>query len=120
MRVLIVEDDFIIGMHLAELVADLGHEVCATVASASDALAQAATLNPSVVLMDLRLAKGSSGLDAARELHARHALRCIIVSGNIDEPTRTALMPYEPIDFIGKPVLTVVLQGALKKGRGFD
>ena len=118
MRVLIVEDDFIIGMHLGELVVDLGHEVCATVASASDALAQAATLNPNVVLMDLRLAKGSSGLDAARELHARHALRCIFVSGNIDEPTRTALMPYEPIDFIGKPVLPVVLQGALKKAEG--
>ena len=118
MRVLIVEDDFIIAMHLAELVVDLGHEVCATVASASDGLAQAATLNPGVVLMDLRLAKGSSGLDAARELHACHALRCIFVSGNIDEPTRTALMPYEPIDFIGKPVLPVVLQGALKKAEG--
>ena len=118
MRVLIVEDDFIIAMHLAELVVDLGHEVCATVASASDALAQAATLNPNVVLMDLRLAKGSSGLDAARELHARHALRCIFVSGNVDEPTRTALMPYEPIDFIGKPVLPVVLQRASKKAEG--
>ena len=118
MRVLIVEDDFIIAMHLAKLVVDLGHEVCATVASASDALAQAATLNPGVVLMDLRLAKGSSGLDAARELHARHALRCIFVSGNVDELTRTALMPYEPIDFIGKPVLPVVLQGALKKAEG--
>src|SRR6266404_3112840 len=90
MRVLIVEDDFIIAMHLAKLVVDLGHEVFATVASASDALAQAATLNPGVVLMDLRLAKASSGLAAARELHARHALRCIFVSGNIDEPTKTA------------------------------
>jgi two-component system, response regulator PdtaR len=97
---------------------DLGHEVCATVASASDALAQAATLNPNVVLMDLRLAKGSSGLDAARQLHARHALRCIFVSGNIDEPTKTALMPYEPIDFIGKPVLPVALQRALKTAEG--
>jgi DNA-binding NarL/FixJ family response regulator len=118
MRVLIVEDDFIIAMHLAQLVVDLGHEVCATVASASDGLAQAATLNPGVVLMDLRLAKGSSGLDAARKPHARHALRCIFVSGNVDEPTRTALMPYEPIDFICKPVLPVVLQRALKKAEG--
>jgi two-component system, response regulator PdtaR len=118
MRVLIVEDDFIIAMHLAKLVVDLGHEVCATVASASDALAQAATLNPGVVLMDLRLAKGSSGLDAARELHARHALRCIFVSGSVDERTRTALMPYEPIDFICKPVLPVVLQRSLKKAEG--
>jgi len=115
MRVLIVEDDFIIATHLAKLVVDLGHEVCATAASASDALAQAATLNPGVVLMDLRLAKGSSGLDVARDLHERHALRCIFVSGDLDELTRIMLMPYQPIDFIDKPVLPVVLQRALKK-----
>ena len=115
MRVLIVEDDFIIATHLAKLVVDLGHEVCATAASASDALAQAATLNPGVVLMDLRLAKGSSGLDVARDLHKRHALRCIFVSGDLDELTRIMLMPYQPIDFIDKPVLPVVLQRALKK-----
>ena len=42
MRVLIVEDDAIIAMHLAMLVAELGHEVCATAASAAGAIALAA------------------------------------------------------------------------------
>jgi DNA-binding NarL/FixJ family response regulator len=71
--------------------------------------------NPHVVLMDVRLADGSSGIDAARELHEQQALRCIFLSANLDEPTRRALLPYEPIDFVGKPVLPVVLQRALKK-----
>jgi two-component system, response regulator PdtaR len=115
MRVLIVEDDTIIAMHLAMLVAELGHEVCATVASAAGALALAAFHKPDVVLMDIRLAQGSSGIDAARDLHAQQALRCIFLSANLDEPTRTALQPYEPIDFVGKPVLPVVLQRALKR-----
>ena len=66
MRVLIVENSTIIAMHLAKLVTDLGHEVCARAASASDAIAQAAALKPDVAIMDLRLAKGSSGVDAAR------------------------------------------------------
>jgi DNA-binding NarL/FixJ family response regulator len=66
-------------MHLAKLVTDLGHVVCARAGSASDAIAQAAALNPDVAIMDLRLAKGSSGVDAARVLYERHALRCIIV-----------------------------------------
>ena len=104
MRVLIVENSAIIAMHLAKLVTDLSHEVCARAASASDAIAQAAALKPDVAIMDLRLAKGSSGVDAARALYERHALRCIIVSGNLDEPTRAALVPYDPIDFLGKPV----------------
>ena len=118
MRVLIVEDDAIIAMHLEILVAELGHEVCATTASAAGAIARAAAHNPDVVLMDIRLAQGSSGIDAARELHAQQALRCIFLSANLDEPTRTALLPYEPIDFVGKPVLPVVLQRALKKAEG--
>ena len=118
MRVLIVEDEAIIALHLAILVAELGHEVCATAASAAGAIALATLHNPHVVLMDVRLADGSSGIDAARELHAQQALRCIFLSANLDEPTKTALLPYEPIDFVGKPVLPVVLQRALKKAEG--
>jgi hypothetical protein len=42
MRVLIVEDEPIIVIHLELLVAELGHEVCATVVSAVDAIERAA------------------------------------------------------------------------------
>ena len=118
MRVLIVEDDAIIAMHLALLVTELGHEVCATAVSAAGAIAQATAHNPEVVLMDIRLAQGSSGIDAAKDLHAGQGLRCIFLSANLDEQTRTALLPYAPIDFVGKPVLPVALQRALKKAEG--
>jgi two-component system, response regulator PdtaR len=118
MRVLIVEDDAIVAMHLAMLVAQFGHVVCAVAVSAIEAVDHAAALNPDVVLMDIRLAGGSSGIDAARELYARQALRCIFLSANLDEATKTALLPYDPIDFVGKPVLPVRLQRALDKAEG--
>ncbi len=92
MRVLIVEDDAIIAKDIAMLVTELGQETCATAASATEACAA-----PDVVLMDIRLAGGSSGIDAARELYERQGLRCIFLSANLDEPTRAALSPYEPI-----------------------
>ena len=69
MRVLIVEDDAIIAMHIAMLVAEFGHEPCATASSGPEAVAKAAELRPDVVLMDIRLAGGSSGVDAALALH---------------------------------------------------
>ena len=118
MRVLIVEDDAIIAMHLAMLVVEFGHEVCATARSAAGAISLATAHRPDVVLMDIRLAQGSSGVDAAREIHAQQGLRCIFLSANLDEPTRTALLPYQPIDFVGKPVLPAVLQRALRKADG--
>jgi two-component system, response regulator PdtaR len=117
MRVLIVEDEALIAMHLAMLVAELGHDVCAIAASAAAAITQAAAHDPDVVLMDIRLAQGNSGIDAARELHARQALRCIFLSANLDEPTRTALLPCDPIEFVGKPVLPIVLERALEKAQ---
>ena len=71
MRVLIVEDDVITAMYLAMLVAEFGHEVCATVRSAPEALRQAGALRPDIALMDIRLAGKSSGIEAARELYTR-------------------------------------------------
>jgi hypothetical protein len=51
---------------------------------------------PDVVLMDIRLTGDSSRVDAARELHTRQELRCIFLIANLDEPTRTELLPCDP------------------------
>jgi two-component system, response regulator PdtaR len=117
MRVLIVEDEAIIALDLAMLVADFGHTVCGIAHSASGAIQQAAFQAPDLVLMDIRLANGSSGIDAAREIHARYGLRCIFLSANLDEPTKLTLAPLDPIGFIGKPVLPILLKRALDKAK---
>jgi hypothetical protein len=44
-------------------------------------------------------------------------LRCIFVSANLDEPTRKAVEPYDPMEFLGKPVIPVMLQRALTKAK---
>lgn len=102
-------------MHLELLVEDFGHQVCAIAASMAEAIAHAAVHLPDVALMDIRLAGGSSGIDAAREIHARHSIRCIFLSANLDTATRDAVRAYEPIDFVGKPILPILLQRALEK-----
>ncbi|HWE18021.1 MAG TPA: response regulator [Hyphomicrobiaceae bacterium] len=117
MRVLVVEDEMILALHLEMLVVGFGYEVCAIARSSDEALAQAIALRPDIVLTDIRLARGSNGVDLARELHARTGMRCIFVSANLDEPTRKAVQPYEPIEFLGKPIVPVVLQRALTKAK---
>jgi two-component system, response regulator PdtaR len=115
MKVLIVEDEAIIAMYLELLVEKFGHQVCAIASSAAEAIAHAAAHRPDVALMDIRLANGSSGLDAAREIYARHHIRCIFLSGNLDGATRAAVSACQPIDFVGKPILPSLLQRALEK-----
>jgi CheY-like chemotaxis protein len=119
MKVLVVEDEALIALYLETLVVGFGHEVCAVAASASEALASAALHAPDVVLMDIRLADGTSGIDAAHELYSRQRLRCIFLSANLDEDTRHRLTPCEPIDFVAKPILPFLLRRALQAAEGF-
>jgi len=115
MKVLIVEDEALIAMHLEVLVTQLGHQVCAIAHSADEAVVAAGVHRPDVALMDIHLAAGSSGIVAACKMHDLYGTRCIFLSGNLDEAARNAVQSCNPVDFLGKPVMAVVLQRALKK-----
>lgn len=67
-RVLIIEDEPLISMQLEGLVEDLGHEVCGMAATRDQAIALAEAQSPSLVLADIQLADGSSGIDAVDDI----------------------------------------------------
>ena len=115
MKVLIVEDEALIAMHIQLMLEEFGHHVCGVAASAQEAIALAAANVPDIALMDIHLAGGSSGIDAARELFERHGVSCIFLSANLDAQVREAVMSFNPIAFLGKPLLPIVLQRALQQ-----
>jgi CheY-like chemotaxis protein len=112
-RVLIVEDEWLIAMDLAETLRQAGHEVAAIAADPAEALAAAKNTSPDLVLMDLRLANGTSGVDAARQLWEETKLRCIFVSANLDVATLANLKSLEPLGFVAKPILPARLRQAM-------
>ena len=69
-RVLIIEDEPLISMDLAEIVESLGHKVTTIARTARQAVRAAGTEAPGLVLADIQLADGSSGLDAVRDILA--------------------------------------------------
>jgi two-component system, response regulator PdtaR len=113
-KLLIVEDEMIIAMRLEQFVKDLGHQVCAMASTEAGAIASARTYRPDVVLMDLRLAHGGSGAEAACQIYKTFGIRSIVVSANIDATAREALQDCEPIAFIAKPFRPAELDGALR------
>ena len=117
MKVLIVEDDVYIALYLKQLVIDFGYEVCAIASTSAAAVGLAARHRPDIAIMDIRLARGDSGLDVARELHTAFGMRCIFLSGNLDDSAKTVAAPYEPVAFLHKPVSPLLLQHALRKVR---
>jgi ActR/RegA family two-component response regulator len=66
---LIVEDEVLIAFHLQCLVEEAGHRVTAIARDPDEALAAAALECPDFAMVDLRLAAGTSGIEAARLLY---------------------------------------------------
>lgn len=67
-RVLIIEDEPLIAMDLEALVEDLGHSVVGNARTRSEAIAMARAERPDLILADVRLADGSSGIDAVNDI----------------------------------------------------
>jgi CheY-like chemotaxis protein len=84
-RVLIAEDEALVALGLAELMASAGHSVVAVVPRADVALDIATRHRPDLCLFDLRLADGTDGLAAALQVQNRLHLPVIVISATIDD-----------------------------------
>ena len=103
-RILIIEDEAVIAMDLADLVTGAGHEVCATATTAAQAVAAAKRDRPDLVLADIQLADGSSGIDAVKDILSSFEVPVIFITafpdrlltGERPEPTFLITKPYSP------------------------
>ncbi len=81
-NILIVEDDPIIGMLLVDVLIGMGHGVCALDTNAADAVANAASLRPDFLLVDVTLG-ASSGIDAVTEIRRTQPIPYLYMTGAV-------------------------------------
>ena len=67
-RVLIVEDEILIALELESLLQDAGHDPVGVAATSTEAIALGRSLRPDIALVDVHLADGPTGIEAARML----------------------------------------------------
>ncbi len=106
-RVLIVEDELLVAWHLESLVREQNLEVCALVPDGSGAIEQADDLDVDLVLMDIRLAGGMDGIEAARRIRQNRTTPIIFVTAHGDPATRETIERTVP----GAPVLAKPITG---------
>lgn len=102
--VLIIEDETFIAMDLESLVKNLGHNVIGVARTHTDALALAKTKRPGLILADIQLADGSSGLDAVNELLRTFEVPVVFITayperfltGERPEPAFLISKPFQP------------------------
>lgn len=101
--VLIIEDEPLISMQLEELVSSLGHTICGTAATRGQAQQVVADRMPGLVLADIQLADGSSGLDAVDDILQIGTVPVIFITayperlltGDRPEPTYLVTKPFQ-------------------------
>ena len=102
--VLIIEDETFIAMDLETLVESLGHRVLGIARTHTEAMVLARKKSPGLILADIQLADGSSGLDAVNELLKTFEVPVIFITayperfltGERPEPAFLIAKPFQP------------------------
>ncbi|WP_375461258.1 response regulator [uncultured Enterovirga sp.] len=102
--IMIIEDEPLIAMDLESLVEGLGHNVTGVARTRSEAVELAGRKRPGLILADIQLADGSSGLDAVNDLLATFEVPVIFITayperfltGERPEPAFLIAKPFQP------------------------
>lgn len=111
--VLIVEDDPILSMDLAEILAEWDYKVCGVAGNAALALELAARHKPNLALVDVGLRGEVDGIDLAVRLRREHSLPSIIVSGALSSELAERAQAARPAGFLAKPYMPWELEKVL-------
>ena len=102
-RVLIVEDDFLVASEAEAALTEAGFKVAAVVGSAEDAIAAVSKQRPDIAIVDIRLAGKRDGIDAAIALFKDYGVPCIFATAHSDAHARTRAEPAQPLGWLQKP-----------------
>lgn len=102
--VLIIEDEPVIAADIEALVRELGHTVVDIAATRTEAVEAVARKAPGLVLADIQLADGSSGIDAVKDILGHYDVPVIFITafperlltGERPEPTFLITKPFQP------------------------
>jgi DNA-directed RNA polymerase specialized sigma24 family protein len=116
--ILIIEDELLIALDLEHLVESLGHRVTGIARTRSEAITISKVKPPGLILADIQLADGSSGLDAVNELLASFEVPVIFITAYPDR-FLTGLRP-EPAFLISKPYEQSAVSGLICQALFFE
>ncbi len=101
--ILIVEDESIVALDLKQRLQFLGYEVVAIASSGEQAIEQAASSQPDLVLMDIKLKGKMDGVEAAEVIRDRHGLPVIFLTAYADKETLDRAKHTQPYGYLIKP-----------------
>jgi len=114
----IVEDDQLLANALRVQVEMLGYSVVGVADTAEDAVVGILTAEPGIVLMDVNLGAGGSGLDAARSVRRLSNVPIVFYTSYCDTMFRRQVATLQNVFVLEKPVPEETLMEALSTASG--
>ena len=102
-RVLIVEDTTIAATYLARELSALNAQVVGLARSKEQAVEMADKTSPELILMDIHLAEGSNGIEAARSITQNRAVPVVFTTSYSDDNTLQDALSVSPYGYVVKP-----------------
>jgi len=115
--ILIVEDEYLPGLHLKTALGREGHAVYGPATTAQEALEIARQNSPDLVLMDIRLAGAEDGIEAAKRIRESSEVAIIFMSGYQEQQFKDKAMALKPLAFLVKPVLIKDIKAVIARWR---
>jgi PAS domain S-box-containing protein len=120
-KILVVEDESIIAADIRDCLENLGYAVAAIASDGENAVQLAETLQPDLVLMDIRLQGKMDGIQAAQQIWACSRIPVVYASGYSDHSTMERAKETGPFGYVLKPIeereLYVAIETALQRHR---
>lgn len=120
-KILIVEDEGVVALHIEKALEKLGYVVAGIANSGDGAIVKATEIRPDLVLMDIVLKGAVDGIDAAEKISAILNIPVIYLTAHADESTLQRAKLTEPFGYIVKPFrerdLQIAIEFALYKSR---
>lgn len=116
--ILIIEDEPLIAMDIEEMVESLGHRVVGTARTHAEATALFSKAKPRMILADIQLADGSSGIDAVNEILTSTSVPVIFITA-FPERLLTGERP-EPAFLVTKPFNPEMVKALISQALFFD
>lgn len=113
-KILIVEDDMIIGAKVSMQLTLLGYEVTGIIPRGEEAIMHVEETQPDIVLLDINLKGTLDGIETAQAMQKIGDIPIIYVTANTDEATFNRAKETRPYAFIAKPIKNIDLQRAIE------
>jgi len=102
-KILIADDDLILAKELETRLQEIGYEVTAIAFSGREAITLTGRTWPHLVLMDMALHGGVSGVEAAEEIRQRWSIPVIFTTADTDDANLQRAKGAEPFGYVAKP-----------------